>query len=397
MGEWKRMKKLIVVALLLLGASLAKAQTFNVRNYGAVGDGVTDDMNAVLAAMGAANNVPGIDKIYFPAGTYRIGSGSSYISTDAVVSAGFTPGDWIFEGAGRDATIIKASATVADNRIFRCISCKNVTIRNLSFDHNGGSQFGGVLFYNTDNVTVENTRFYDSTKAGRPASPGNDMDSYNFGRAGGHRNLVFRNNLIEDLQVDFSALDGAVIENNTIMRAWGTAAIGIYSTLDVVSDQELPVVRNVRIASNTIVGISSVTVGIAVHIDPASASGSAFKYQRYTGLKIIDNKIFIPDTSARTGYAIKLGQTDNSKQTIGFKWDDIEIARNKIYYVAGTTTTGTGIIQLMTSRPSTPDFRFTNTRIYDNELYSTWTPTNGFIDVQPATNRQFPAWDGANR
>jgi hypothetical protein len=58
------------------GAELAKGLntingTVNVRDFGAVGDGVADDRAAVVAAF-AANN-----EVYFPAGTYRIGSNTT--------------------------------------------------------------------------------------------------------------------------------------------------------------------------------------------------------------------------------------------------------------------------------------------------------------------------------
>lgn len=391
--QWFALAGAAVLSLMMAGS--AQAKTFNVMDYGATADGFTDDHTAVLAAMSAANKVPGIDKIYFPAGSYMIGNGSSYISTDAVVSAGFVPGDWIFEGAGRDQTILKAGAKTADGRIFRFISAKNITIRNMAFDHNGAVQFGGVLFYNTENTTVENTRYFDSHMSSRAAQVGNDIDSFLWGRAGGHRNVVFRNNLIEDCQVDFSSIYNGVVENNTINRAWGTAAIGVYSAQDTVADEELVVLDGFRISSNTIVGLSSVTVGIAIHIDPAIVGATPLKYQKYRNIKVVDNTIYHSTGSLRTGYAIKVGQTDNSKQTIGFTFDNIEIARNRIFVSSGITFTGSGIIQLMTSRPSTPDFRFTNTRVYDNELYMTGSPT--FIEMSPVNNRQFPPWDGVTR
>lgn len=41
---------------------------YNVKAFGAVGDGVTDDTEAIQKAVGAANAVPGV--VFFPAGTY---------------------------------------------------------------------------------------------------------------------------------------------------------------------------------------------------------------------------------------------------------------------------------------------------------------------------------------
>src|SRR5881296_1480898 len=45
------------------------AEVLNVRNYGAVGDGLVDDTDAVQAAIDAA---PVGSVIYFPTGTYRL-------------------------------------------------------------------------------------------------------------------------------------------------------------------------------------------------------------------------------------------------------------------------------------------------------------------------------------
>jgi hypothetical protein len=55
---------------LTVGAALAfNGPTYNVTNYGAVGDGVTDDTAAFQAAINAAQGTPG-STIYVPAGTY---------------------------------------------------------------------------------------------------------------------------------------------------------------------------------------------------------------------------------------------------------------------------------------------------------------------------------------
>jgi polygalacturonase len=44
---------------------------FNVKDYGAVGNGTTDDNVAIAAAITAASAVNGV--VYFPTGTYGIG------------------------------------------------------------------------------------------------------------------------------------------------------------------------------------------------------------------------------------------------------------------------------------------------------------------------------------
>jgi hypothetical protein len=49
----------------------SSASVFDVRDYGAMGDGVTDDSAAILAAINAANAVGG-GAVYFSAGTYLV-------------------------------------------------------------------------------------------------------------------------------------------------------------------------------------------------------------------------------------------------------------------------------------------------------------------------------------
>ena len=59
---------------LVAAASLpdpSSASVFDVRDYGALGDGVTDDSAAILAALNAANAAGG-GAVYFSAGTYLV-------------------------------------------------------------------------------------------------------------------------------------------------------------------------------------------------------------------------------------------------------------------------------------------------------------------------------------
>lgn len=71
----------------------------NVRDFGAVGDGVTDDRQAIVDAFAAAlDNLP--CEVYFPAGTYGISNGIT-------VNMEYGTGGLLVRGAGRDVTTIK--------------------------------------------------------------------------------------------------------------------------------------------------------------------------------------------------------------------------------------------------------------------------------------------------
>jgi parallel beta-helix repeat protein len=90
----------------------------NVKDYGAKGDGVTDDTAAIQAAMDAASNV------YFPAGTYLVGA-ALVPNTNQYM--------W-----GTGATIKLADST--NTSIISADGASNITIEGLSLDGNKANQ-----------------------------------------------------------------------------------------------------------------------------------------------------------------------------------------------------------------------------------------------------------------
>jgi hypothetical protein len=93
----------------------------NVRDYGAVGDGVTDDTDAINAAITAANTIAGSDvlgsAIYFPPGRY-------------IVTETFTLPNYItLKGDSRYTTTIYFSAT--SGRLFECINGYGIGFQDL--------------------------------------------------------------------------------------------------------------------------------------------------------------------------------------------------------------------------------------------------------------------------
>ena len=71
----------------------------NVRDYGAVGDGATDDRQAIIDAFNAAKSMLPCE-VYFPAGIYGISNGIT-------VEMDYGTGGLLVRGAGRDMTTIK--------------------------------------------------------------------------------------------------------------------------------------------------------------------------------------------------------------------------------------------------------------------------------------------------
>jgi len=122
------------LSLTINGGMPWSAHVYNVKSYGAKGDGVTDDQAAIESAVEAAARDPW-STIYLPTGTY-------------MVSRGFTPPSqvrWLGDGATH--TFIKANAgfvqptTGWDGRVYGLLFtggvASNIAVENLTLDTNG--------------------------------------------------------------------------------------------------------------------------------------------------------------------------------------------------------------------------------------------------------------------
>ena len=92
----------------------------SVKDFGALGDGITNDTSFIQAAL----NTYG--KIWFPEGTYLVNGLTVYANTHLY-------------GDGRGKTILKLSATGAN--LFNC-HCENISIKSMSID--GSRDLGGL-------------------------------------------------------------------------------------------------------------------------------------------------------------------------------------------------------------------------------------------------------------
>ena len=97
-----------------LGGRLAAIEGLNVRNYGATGDGTTDDTTAINAAI-AALIAAGGGVLYFPAGTYKTTAALTTISVPALIRGdGTTTNDDTTEVGVSLITSTSATAVMFD-------------------------------------------------------------------------------------------------------------------------------------------------------------------------------------------------------------------------------------------------------------------------------------------
>lgn len=103
------------------------AAVYNVMHpeFGATGNGTTDDTAAIQAAITEADSKSG-GVVYFPPGTYSVTTNTIAIKSDIV-----------YRGAGRGISIIKSKAGQADLNIFTAETVNDVVIEYLGFEAGG--------------------------------------------------------------------------------------------------------------------------------------------------------------------------------------------------------------------------------------------------------------------
>jgi len=187
----------------------SKLQEFvSVKDFGAVGDGVTDDTAAIQAAIDEGLDLGG-GILYFPKGTYLVtdtlefGRFSIQAGTGNVVGfAGAKRGIKVTgarasEISGFDATLLwggsvqngNTATTLSDSvgtytfitddkPVIRCVGGKSITFEGLSINGDSKAHTGIELDGNLPNVVIKECEVRDCTKVGIRISKGLRHDTY---------------------------------------------------------------------------------------------------------------------------------------------------------------------------------------------------------------------------
>lgn len=126
----------------------------NLRWFGAVGDGVTNDTNAIVNALAALTSG---GSLYFPSGTYLVQRGAGSLLADTIVASNVT----IFgDGAASIITSKNAAGATPNNAgnetysVFQATGRDNLTFRDLSFN----GYCTPFSLYQCDGVVFDNIR-----------------------------------------------------------------------------------------------------------------------------------------------------------------------------------------------------------------------------------------------
>jgi hypothetical protein len=136
------------------------AQVVSVKDFGAVGDGITDDTSAIADAVASLSVTGGT--IYFPAGEYV---------TDTIVLPLYSAINSInFEGVGRESSVLKPLSS--NQKLIRCtgittnIGGQRFVMRNMGMKpHASGSTTCAVDMQNMSNCLFENISFVQNGAA----------------------------------------------------------------------------------------------------------------------------------------------------------------------------------------------------------------------------------------
>lgn len=124
----------------------------SVKDFGATGDGTTDDTSALQLAINS-----GASQLYWPAGTYMVGAAGIY---------GVSNQDWVGDGTG--STIIKLSATPTNNYLVSWTGKSKFLVQDMAFDFNDKTSASSVVLSITscDDFIVDNCRLLKMDKFG---------------------------------------------------------------------------------------------------------------------------------------------------------------------------------------------------------------------------------------
>lgn len=150
----------------------------NVMNYGAVGNGTTDDRAAIQSAIDAAASGAGGGVVYFPAGTYRV---EEILFLKSNITLSLEDGATILNGinqASHPSIVFMTGPFTEDGEQVTWSATENITISGGTIDMNGELNAGGTACKNLpnigssgalalgycSNITIQNVTFLDSYK-----------------------------------------------------------------------------------------------------------------------------------------------------------------------------------------------------------------------------------------
>lgn len=281
------------MALTKVSYSMISGASANVKDFGAVGDGVTDDTAEIQAAINS-----GAASVYFPAGTYLVKGADTL---DSIVLLGVSNQILYGEGA---ASILKLGAhTVQSHRILRLSAVSNVQVCDLTFDANKTQQTDPIdeqshciFTIDADNIIIKNCYLKNAK--------GDGILIYGLSNPGSTNVLV-----------DGCTFDGNVRQGVSIVRG-----------------------KNIRIIGNDIGGTTGNNPGAGIDVE-SDGVGFTLEQISIVGNNIHDNYwgVFLNELAPANNIVIDGNTFENNRSApIMCRGKNIVISNNAIYPVGLT-------------------------------------------------------------
>lgn len=172
--------------------SLIPSVYTNVKQYGAKGDGSTDDTSAIAAARSAVNSAGG-GIVFFPPGTYISGNQTVYNNV-------------LHDGSGEGVSIIKLK-NGSNTDLFSAFT-SSINLAGA----NGTGSTTGANFWGFRNITL------DGNKANQTGGPSWPIRCYGYGHILEH--VEIRNGYTGNILVDWNGGANPTPPNNAYMPHW---------------------------------------------------------------------------------------------------------------------------------------------------------------------------------
>jgi parallel beta-helix repeat protein len=314
--------------------------TVNVKDFGAKGDGVTDDQTAIQNASNyaTANN----RSLYFPDGTYLHSSTLTFTSIAVYGTGG--------------ATVVATDTTSPDPNHALILSGTNASISGLKVTTNwtGARQqnyaAAGIFVLNCTNFSITQCTVTNSAQIGIL------MSTSSYGR-------VYSNYVQGTLADGIHHVEGAnnVVTSNNVLRATGDDSISVVGYTSGLQPYDILIVGNKSYLSSgrgiTCIGGKQVTIE-ANQIERSSGAGisasSELTYNTYASSKvsIVGNQLIDCNTNPAT-----VNGCIFSSGYVGFVNTDIQIIGNHITSTGAVVLVGLGgiSVQQYTAAPVIKD------------------------------------------
>lgn len=216
----QRLILLAAVALALIGSIGVSAQTFNVKDYGATGDGTTDDSLAVAKACTALQASLTGGELFFPDGNYNLDN--AHVESYIYITGQNSSLQYNVRGESTDSTILMPNLGASGFALITLnLLDPNVTSVSTHFSNftvqllaPSGNNFDAISFWAVVDSSIRGVNF----NATGPVDSIFDINAYNNGSFADPRGIIFEDCNFSGTTRDSVDIEGPGISNIEFRR-----------------------------------------------------------------------------------------------------------------------------------------------------------------------------------